>query len=329
MGSRRCVVVISVLLSLAAGGCPASAQNTPKDEEKEPKLGWSNSTDLSLVITAGNASSQTLGLGDHLRYVWPSARFDADVTGVHSTSTDDRFFLVQPGLEIKVGERPATLPRAIVRPDPDDPVAKYQATGSYKRTIAGPLFWDTGASWDRNEDAGILNRVTTYGGLGHDWIDTKERHLATHYGVSYTDREEEVRDPLKDRRFAGGRLAWEYQDRFGKSKTSFDSTLVSIIRLTDVSDVSINTSNALTVPMTSHLSLKVSLQWLFENRPALEANLDVIAYVTLVNPDGIPASGDEFFRTVGSEGTKLLLGSDHARRQKLDTILRTSLVITF
>lgn len=317
-----------MLLSFAAV-CPVWAQGTPKDESEKPKPGWSNSSDLSLVITAGNASAQTLGLGDRLRYVWPAARFDADVAGVHSSSTDDRFYLVQPGLEIKVGDRPANLPRSLVRPSPDDPVAKYQASARYQRTVAGRLFWDTGASWDRNEDAGILSRVTAFGGFGHDWVDTEERHLATHYGMSYTNREEEVPDPAKDRRFGGARLAWEYQDRFGRSKTSFDSTLMSNINLKHASDVSINTINALTVPMSTHLSLKVSLQWLFENRPALEADLDVVAYVTLVNPDGVPASGDEFFRTLESGGTKLLLGSDNARRQKLDTVVRTALVITF
>ena len=327
--SKPFITALSLLLSLAAGVCSAWAQDKSKDKDEEPKLGWSNATDLSLVITAGNASAQTLGLGEHLRYLWPTAGFEADVTGVHSVSTDDRFYLVQPGLEIKVGETPPNLPRTLVRPDPDDPVAKYQASGRYERTLAGRLFWDTGASWDRNEDAGILNRVTSFGGLGHNWINTKARHLATHYGLSYTNRKEEVRDPSKDRRFGGARLAWEYRDRFGVSKTSFDSTLVSIINLTDGSDASINTTNALTVPMTGHLSLKVSLQWLFENQPALETELDVIAYVTLVNPDGLAASGDEFFRTLESGGTKLLLGSENARREKLDTIVRTALVITF
>jgi hypothetical protein len=67
---------------------------------------------------------------------------------------------------------------------------------------------------------------------------------------------------------------------------------------------------------------------LFESKPALQTALDVIAYVTLVNPDGVTASGEEFFRTLESGGTELLLGSDYARREKLDTIVRTA-VITF
>ena len=81
--------------------------------------------------------------------------------------------------------------------------------------------------------------------------------------------------------------------------------------------------------MVSHVSLKVSLQWLYENEPALESDLDVIALVELINPDGIPGSGDEFFRTLSSGGSKLVLGSADARKDKLDTIFRTALVIKF
>jgi hypothetical protein len=73
----------------------------------------------------------------------------------------------------------------------------------------------------------------------------------------------------------------------------------------------------------------VSLQWLYENEPALESDLDVIAFVEVLNPDGIAGSGDERFRTVGSGGTQLVLGSAEARKDRLDTVIRTALVIKF
>jgi len=91
----------------------------------------------------------------------------------------------------------------------------------------------------------------------------------------------------------------------------------------------LNTLNALTVSVNSRVSIKVSLQWLFENEPALESDLDVIAYVELVNPDGIPGTGDERYRTLSSGSTKLVLGSADARKDKLDTVIRTALVIKF
>ena len=81
--------------------------------------------------------------------------------------------------------------------------------------------------------------------------------------------------------------------------------------------------------MNNHLSLKASVQWLFESEPALDTGLDVIAFVEVVNPDGVPGSGDEFFRTQSSGGVKLVVGTANARKDKLDTVFRTSLVISF
>ena len=101
------------------------------------------------------------------------------------------------------------------------------------------------------------------------------------------------------------------------------------MNLSDPTDYSINTTSALSVSVVTHVSLKVSLQWLYENEPALESDLDVIAFVDLINSDGIPGSGDERFRTQSSGGTKPVLGSADARKDKLDTIFKTALVIKF
>jgi hypothetical protein len=101
------------------------------------------------------------------------------------------------------------------------------------------------------------------------------------------------------------------------------------VNLSDSADYSINTISALTVSVVSHVSLKVSLQWLYENEPALESDLDVVAFVEVINPDGIPGSGDERFRTLSSGGTTVVLGSADARKDKLDTVFRTALVLKF
>jgi len=303
----------------------AWAQNKP---EEPPKLGWSNSTDLSLVLTAGNAAAQTWGFSDQLRRVWNDARFDFEANVVRSDTSDDRFFLVTPGLEFPVGGAPANPPTSLVKPDPTLDVATYLLRGSYERNITPRFFWKTGASWDRNDDAGILNRYIVHAGVGHKWVDYERRRFATSYGISYTDREEEEPDPEKDRRFAGARLGWDYMEKLSAS-TTFDHKFAANVNLSDPPDYSIDTTSALTVSVVSHVSLKVSLQWLYEHEPALESDLDVIAYVEVINPDGIPGSGDERFRTLSSGGSKFVIGSADARKDKLDTIFRTALVIKF
>jgi post-segregation antitoxin (ccd killing protein) len=325
------ITLTALATPLSVGLADARAQTTTQTSAKpkeEPKIGWSNSTDLSLVVTAGNSDSTTIGFSNELRRVWKAARFKFNVSVVRSDKSDDRFFLVAPGLDFPVGGAPANPATSLISPEPTLDVATYEIKGAYERDISPRLFWNTGASWYRNDDAGILNRYITYAGFGHNWVDSKRRHFATSYGLSYTDREEKEPDPQKDRRFAGVRLGWDYTERFNEN-TTFDSDLAFNVNLSDASDYSINTTNALSVAINKRVSLKASVQWLFENEPALETDLDVIAYVEVVNPDGVPGTGDERFRTLSSGGSKLVLGSSDARKGRADTVVRTALVIKF
>jgi hypothetical protein len=310
---------------LGAGLQTAWAQETAKEP---PKLGWSNRTDLSLVLTAGNSAAQTWGFSDELSHVWERARFEFEVDVVRSNTSDDRYFLIAPGLEFPVGGAPPDPATSLVKPDPTLDVANYLIRSAYERNITPGVFWNAGASWDRSKDAGILNRYITYAGVGNTWVDYARRRLATSYGLSYTDREEETPDPEKDRRFAGARFGWDYIERFTTGST-FDNTFAANVNLSDATDYSINTTSALTVSVVSHVSLKVSLQWLYEHEPALESDLDVIALVDVINPDGVPGSGDERFRTLSSGGIKLVVGSADVRKDRLDAIFRTALAIAF
>lgn len=328
---QRSWTVMAVFLAVCLGAADASAQgnSTTQDPAKEPpKLGWSNEADLSLVLTAGNSASQTWAFTDELRHAWTDARFEFAVDVVRANTSDDRFLMVAPGLEFPVGGAPADPPTSVVTPDPTLDVANSLVRGSYERDITPRLFWNAGGSWDRNDDAGILNRYVTYAGVGHKWFDDERRRLTTSYGVSYTDREEEEPDPEKDRRFAGARFGWDYQERFNAA-TTFDNKFETNANLSDPSDYSLNTTSALTVSMVRHVSLKISLQWLYENEPALEPDLDVVAFVDVINPDGIPGTGDERFRTLSSGGSKIVIGSSDARKEKLDTIFKTALVLKF
>src|SRR5262245_56753576 len=322
---QRTVTAACLVAWLVAGLDDAWGQDRAKEP---PKLGWSNSTDLSLVVTAGNSAAQTWGFTDELRHVWKDARCKFEANVVRSNTSDDRFFLVAPGLEFPVGGAPADPPTSLVKPEPKLDVATYLLRGSYERNITPRFFWNAGASWDRNDDAGILNRYIVYAGVGNTWVDEERRRFATSYGISYTDREEEKPDPEKDRRFVGARFGSDYRERI-KQGTTFDNKFAANVNLSDASDYSIDTTSALTVSVVSHVLLKVSLQWLYEHEPALESDLDVVAFIEVINPDGIPGSGDERIRTLSSGGSKLVLGSADARKDKLDTVFRTALVIKF
>ena len=289
-----------VLGCMLLSGTGVSFGQQPSDEDRE--LGWSNATDLSYVLTDGNSSARTLGFANRLQHVWPEARFRLDVTSVRSDTADDPFFRVDPGFVFPVGSVP-DVTFQLIKSTPTPDVANYLIGGQYDKNITEQFFWNAGASWDRNEDAGILHRYIAFAGVGNTWSDTENRQFSTSYGISYTDREEIEPDLEKDRRFGGARLGLIYLERLG-DLTVFDSDFMTNVNLANPSDYSINTTNSLTVSMSERLSLKVSLQFLFENDPALETNLDVIAQADLIDPDGIPGTGDELFETVAAGASR-------------------------
>ena len=151
--------------------------------------------------------------------------------------------------------------------------------------------------------------------------------MSTSYGVSYTDREETQSDPLKDRAFTGIRINSDYVHQLGRL-TQFDSDFTMNVNLTTITDRSINTTNAIGVAVNDLLSLRVSLQFLHEQKPSFE-DVDIVARVALIDPDGTSASGAGLFETVASGGIRIDVGQGQIRKKTLDTVFRTALVISF
>jgi hypothetical protein len=319
----------------AAAFLAAAVVTTPLAQEgaaaeEGPKLGWGNTTDLSYVLTQGNSSTQTLGLDDRLTRRWKKAEFLMRFNAVKSDTADDRFRQIESGLTWPVGGNPPPgATSTLVEPPMEPDVEKYWIEPSYSRKIRKKLFWTTGASWNRDVDAGLINRYVGYATVGNNWWDKDEAKFRSTYGLSYTDREEDIPDPTKDQTFAGARLSTYFLKMFGKNKTmTYENDWDFNTNISAFSDFSTNMLQSFAVKMTSHLSLKVSLQWQYNNEPAL-VDIDLVARVILIDPDGIPGSGDEFFETVDSGGAEIVLGEVGERKKQLDTIFRTSLSIKF
>jgi putative salt-induced outer membrane protein YdiY len=318
------VIVTGCLVAALAG-----ADSGPRAQEAdgEVKLGWSNSTDVSVVAKEGNARVHTIGFKNMLRRHWKRSDFRLRLEGMQSNQADDRYLIVDPGLTWEPGAEPPPFTTSVVKPGIEPDVERYFVEGKYDRMITERIFWSAGGSWDRNEDAGILHRYIGFGGIGHEWIRKEGHKFKTAYGLSYTDRQEDEVDPEKDDRFGGVRFTWDYLNKFGEV-TVYTSVFTANISMEDTSDYSLDMTNAIAVNMSHHLALKVGLQWLFENEPALE-DVDIIALTLLVDPDGIPGNGDEYFETVESGGFEITVGEEDLRKEQLDTIFTASLVINF
>ncbi len=290
------VVVFTLVTLIGLSATPMMAQED--EESPEDEIGWSNVTDLSLVVTEGNSSTETFGFQNRLRRNWKRARFLLRLEAVRSNTADDTF------AEIVDPENPEDL--VIVKPSKTLDVEKYLVLGQYDRKITERFFWNVGASWDRNKDAGIINRYTGWAGVGNVWWDRDDLAFSTSYGLSYTDREEDIPDPEKDESFAGVRFGWDYLNDWGKI-TTFTNDWNINANISEFSDWTSDMTSAITVSMSEKIALRVSLQWLYNNQPALE-EIDVL------------------FIDEGA-GAEIDFGTTTIRKEKLDSIFSTSIVI--
>jgi hypothetical protein len=77
---KMMAILLAACLGIGAGNAHAQGSSTAQDKTKEPpKLGWSNSADLSVVFTAGNSVTRTWAFTNLLRYAWKDARFESEV----------------------------------------------------------------------------------------------------------------------------------------------------------------------------------------------------------------------------------------------------------
>ena len=319
---------VAALIGILCGwhGAPVRAQKAA-----EPERGWANETELSLTYTEGNSSVRSVGFGNRLRHRGEFSRFRLRMNTFRTDTADDPFFIVVPAgirFPLDVSE-PAEEPSVrLVEPSRERDVEKHLISGRYDREISERFFWNVGGSWDRNSKAGIRSRYNAFGGVGNDWRDDETLRIVTTYGVSYIDREEDKPTPWKDARFGAARFGWEYRHRLLGS-TVLDNELTANVNLTDAADYSLDTVGALSVDLNDHLSLRVTVQLLYENIPASE-DVDLVLRVRIVDPDGIPDTGDGLFETV-EEGEGGILGSIPVPwpKDRLDTIVRTALVIRF
>ncbi len=288
---------------------------------------WINATELSLVVTEGNSDTNSLGFKSTLTRKMKDSDFRLLLDSVRSSNSDDRFLLLDPGLTFLPGESPSGDATTVVVPASELDVEKYFLEGRYTRELSGRRNWNVGASWDRNEDSGILNRYIVFGGAGTNWKDGEKLKFHTGYGGSYTDREEDSPDPEKEAQFFGFRGTLDLDYKVLKT-TTLSYKLTGNLNLEDRSDYSIDTTASVSVAMNKRLSLQAGLQFLFNSEPALE-DVDVFARLITVDPDGIPGTGDEYFETVTEGGFEIDIGEDRIRKERLDTVFRTSLVITF
>ncbi len=261
MVNRRTTAGLAVAAAVLIAGASAA---------EEPEDGWSDSAELSYVVTAGNSETSTFAFKNTLAREWEKSGLTVRLGALRAESKTTSRTAVGTPAAFGVVERSTT----------DVTAENYFLNGRYDREITDRLVWYVGAGWDRNRPSGIQNRTIGEAGVGHTWYDTDELKFETLYAATYTRQDDVVAQPGREDSFAGVRFSWDYQNRFGANAT-YANVLVLDDNLDDTSRWRGDMTNSLAVNLSSRLALKAGLQWRYENEPAFRV-------VALENPLGTP-----------------------------------------
>ncbi len=264
---------------LAGAAAPARAQEdihgdaltvmaAPAGDEEEPKRGFYDKADLSLVITGGNSSATTFGVKNLAEYYWTRSSLRFEVGGIRTDSRNpDERRAVGTGLD----------DFEIVQPDRRTTAEAYYATLRYDYSLSERWYTFAQGGWDRNTFAGYDSRWL--GALGVGWIavDREKMHLKFDVAGTFTSE-----DPVfgATREFGGIRLAYDYLNHL-TSNTDFISTLIVDENLNETSDLRADWYNALEVSLSERIALKTGFRVLWRNDPLTQG-------IALFDPDGNP-----------------------------------------
>ncbi len=247
---RLSFFVVAAFLSVVLAS-PGFAQD---DQQEESKRNWSNGTELSYVVSSGNADTSSLGLRNVYEYKWTTSSFYFESGWVRAASGDDRF-AVGTADDFEVITPPVELDNN-----------RLHSKLRYQRDFNPRLYWY--GSWDsaRDEPSNINRQFILSGGVGNHWIVGDELAFRTNYGLSYTLEDLDLEG---ENDFAGYRLFYAVSARMIES-TRIDSELTFDGSFETGNDIRTDWYNAVTVSITDTVALKAGLRLLYRNLPALE-----------------------------------------------------------
>lgn len=259
---------------------------------------WSDVATLSYVATSGNAIGQTFGFGNDYTRKWSLSTLAVKLGAIRAESTQIQRSAFADSLDAaRVQEHRNTSLTA----------AAYFLSSRYDYRLKDKdrWYWYGASGWERNRPAGLENRFMATAGLGRIWMDSERTKWRTDAGFGTTKEDPLVVPPDFRRTFATFNFTSSLKHRFNGT-VDYSADLAATDNLRDTTDWIATLKQGLTVAMTRRMALKVGLDLNYRNRPNLIA-VEVRR----------PAEPSE------------VLGKVIVSAKKLDSVMTTSLVITF
>ncbi len=218
----------------------------------EDERSWSNTADLSLVVTGGNAQTENLSLSDKYVYKWSKVELSLTAAAVR-TETTNRVPTNENGV-LQVIEATETM-------------AESYALGSKVRgDLWGGLLWYANAGWDKNELAGVEGRISFGGGLGFTFLDDDTHKLVSEAGFDYTS---ESLVGGVDQSYGSARGFLGY-DRVLSATATLNGELEVLQNLEETEDMRMNFLAGVTASLTDKVALKLSYKMMYDAQPVTQ-----------------------------------------------------------
>jgi putative salt-induced outer membrane protein YdiY len=253
--------VVALLAAAAARAqqtaAPTAATAVDEKAFKADAPGLYANADLSYVLTAGNASSTSLGFKGDITRRWTKHSIGFATGGIRASSSaaDARYAVGTPD------------DFEVVVPEAEPTAASYYARARYDYKLSERLFYTAGAGWERNRFSGIEHRWVGDSGIGYVFRNDERTSLRGMAALTWTSEDYTV-DDGGDGSFVGLRLGWDFRQKVFET-TTFSHTLVADESLEETEDLRVDAQFGLHVAMSSTLGLKVNWRLLWDNRPAL------------------------------------------------------------
>ncbi|HLA77682.1 MAG TPA: DUF481 domain-containing protein [Vicinamibacteria bacterium] len=266
--------------------------------------GWYSSSDLSFALAKGNSETLNLGLNAQITRKWLRTSWKTDANFVRTDVHEPTRRAVCTGTcdlnlaEVELGPTQTKSEKAFVN-------------SAFERRVTERFFWKVAGNFERDKFAGLDSRTSGAAGVGYMWRNLdSSKTLQADVAATYTDQKEVVPDPETEDSFAGVRFTVNAGFRFGDAKRSaYTSQLVVDENAQDTDDLRANWQNSLSVEMNRRFSVKLNLQFAYDNQPQL---------VELAL----------FRRNVGGNLVETPTKFP-ARAEKLDTSVSASIVVNF
>jgi len=262
--------VLALLLFglLGLGANPLSAQQDP--------VVWNHASELSVLLSGGNSGASTLGFRHSIRRIAGAGELRLDAAALRTDAVRVR--------RVAEGSGPGDFEVREER-ERERSAERYSLGSRYDRTLSERFFAFGGLSWDRNAFAGFNHRTVGVTGAGNQWgPGGEEWRLKVGYGVTYTIQRDVTPDPGRDDSYVGARLTLDHLQPLGTG-TVLEVTGLLDGNAQEFGDFRGELTPSVSSSLGSRLSLKTTLQLLWDNEPPLER-------LPLLLPDGTSAGED-------------------------------------